>query len=323
MPSSAVQIFTDPDEFAASVRGTTAEVTIVERGRFTAKIIAIHLHHLRMQRVSDNLARIAHAADIPGRASISFRTQPGPSLLRNGVELLSSKIVRHGRADKSSYFQRSAGYASWGTFALTTEKIASLGTIIGHDLTPPKDALSLTPPPLAMAKLQRLHAAAGRLAEDAPAVITDPEAARGLEQALIEAMIRCLGAGEAREDRAALRQHALVMRRFRREVEEKPDQALFVAELCTAIGVTERTLRMCCQEQLGMSPKRYLRLRRLHLVRRALLARASTDTTVTAIATQYGFWEFGRFAGEYKSLFEELPSNTLARPPEYERTAIV
>ena len=165
-----------------------------------------------------------------------------------------------------------------------------------------------------MARLQRLHAAVGRLAEDTPEIIAHPEAARGLEQALIEAMVGCLGMGEVHGDRSAQRQHAMIMRRFRRAVEENPDQPLYIPELCASIGVADRTLRVCCQEQLGMSPKRYLLLRRMHLARRALRDGAPTAATVTEIATQYGFWQFGRFAGEYKSLFGELSSATLGRP---------
>ncbi len=108
----------------------------------------------------------------------------------------------------------------------------------------------------------------------------------------------------------------MILRRFRRAVEENPDQPLYIPELCASIGVSDRTLRVCCQEQLGMSPKRYLLLRRMHLARRALRESAPTATTVTEIATRYGFWQFGRFAGEYKSLFGELPSATLAHPFE-------
>ncbi len=108
----------------------------------------------------------------------------------------------------------------------------------------------------------------------------------------------------------------MILRRFRRAVEENPDQPLYIPELCASIGVSDRTLRVCCQEQLGMSPKRYLLLRRMHLARRALRESAPTATTVTEIATRYGFWQFGRFAGEYKSLFGELPSATLGHPFE-------
>jgi hypothetical protein len=44
--------------------------------------------------------------------------------------------------------------------------------------------------------------------------------------------------------------------RFRRVVEENPGQPFYIPELCKAIGVSERTLRVCCQEQLGVGPAR-------------------------------------------------------------------
>jgi AraC-like DNA-binding protein len=80
-----------------------------------------------------------------------------------------------------------------------------------------------------------------------------------------------------------------------------------------AIAVPERTLRLCCQQHLGISPKHYLILRRMDLARRALLASAPGERTVTDIATSFGFWHFGRFSTVYRSLFNELPSQSLNR----------
>jgi AraC-like DNA-binding protein len=90
---------------------------------------------------------------------------------------------------------------------------------------------------------------------------------------------------------------------------------LHVTDICAGIGVSERTLRLHCHEQLGMSPHRYLWLRRMNLVQHALTNAEQTDKTVTAIANDYGFAELGRFAVSYRRLFGESPSATLRRPP--------
>ena len=138
--------------------------------------------------------------------------------------------------------------------SLPVEEWARLAILGGCGLAPPKDPVTVTSAPGAMAKLQRLHAAAGALAEYTPEIISHPEAARSLEQALIEALVECLGEADPHEDRTVQRRHSLVMRRFRRAVEENPDRVLYVPELAAAIGVSNSTLRICCQEQLGMSP---------------------------------------------------------------------
>ena len=100
MPSSAVRTFTDPDDYAAAIRATRAELTVTGRGDFAAKLIRIDLHRLWMQRFSDNLPRIAHSANLAGRAIISFRTQPGPSLLWGGVEMQPTRHHRHSEGEE-------------------------------------------------------------------------------------------------------------------------------------------------------------------------------------------------------------------------------
>jgi AraC-like DNA-binding protein len=201
--------------------------------------------------------------------------------------------------------------------SLPVEDMASLGaTMAGCDLTPLKDQLTVTPAPHAVARLQRMHAAAGRLAESDPEIIAHPEAARGLEQALIEAMVACVMHGESRENSLAQGHHAIVMRRFRRAVEENPEDPIYIPQICQTIRVSERTLRICCQEHLEMGPKRYLLLRRMGLARRTLRQSASDATSVTDTAMRYGFWQLGRFAVEYQALFGESPSATLHRQPD-------
>jgi|ERR1700730_5843716 len=90
MPSSAVRTFSEPDDYAAAIRATRAELTVTGRGDFVAKLIRIDLHRLWMQRFSESVPRILHSAITPGRACITFRTQSGPSLFWNGVELQST-----------------------------------------------------------------------------------------------------------------------------------------------------------------------------------------------------------------------------------------
>ena len=310
MPSSTVRKFTDPDEYAAAIRGANAELAITGRGRFAAEITRIDLHRLWMQRLSDNLPRVSHFAIESGRAIVTFRTQPGPSLLSGGAEMLPTNLVRHGQGGSS--FQRPSGSAWRGAMSLPVADAVAIGeTLGGRDLTQPKQTLIVTPVPSAMARLQRLHATAAGLAEDAPEIIAHPEAARSLEQALIQAMADCLATREGRKNTLAQGQHAIVMRRFRRVVEENPEEPLYIPEICKAIRVSPRALLLCCQEHLGMGPKRYLLLRRMHLVRRALRQATPGTTSVTEIATRHGFWQLGRFAVKYHSLFGESPSATL------------
>jgi AraC-like DNA-binding protein len=131
---------------------------------------------------------------------------------------------------------------------------------------------------------------------------------RSVDQALAEAMVACLANGHPVNEGRAYRHHARVMQRLEDTLRANPEGPLYMADLCKAAGVSHRTLIECCQEHLGMSPKRYLLLRRMHLAWRALRREDAASTTVTEIATNYGFWELGRFSVVYHSMFGESPS---------------
>lgn len=312
MPSSVlVRTFTDPDDLTSQIRHSVIERTITQRGIFTTRFHRVDLHQVWLQHTSETLPRVAKVYTRPGRIGLSFRTSPGPAIVRKGTELTSTDIAIMAEPDQS-FHHVLTGPASYAGMHLPVAEFTALTEVmLGREPKALKD--SFRPPPASMAKLQRLHAAVRCLAEDAPAVLAHAESSRGLEQALIEAMIDCLGGGEIEEDRASRRRHAAIMRRFDRVIEVHLDDPLYITELCKEVGASERTLNTCCHEHLGMGPKHYLMLRRMHMVRRALHESAPGATTVTEAATRYGFWQFGRFAVEYKALFGEAPSATLAR----------
>jgi AraC-like DNA-binding protein len=90
-------------------------------------------------------------------------------------------------------------------------------------------------------------------------------------------------------------------------------QDLHVEHLCRAIDVAERSLLRAFHRFFGVGPTQYLKLRRLNKVHCALQAHDCKETTVTGVLTTWGVTELGRFAGTYKALFGESPSETLRK----------
>lgn len=86
-----------------------------------------------------------------------------------------------------------------------------------------------------------------------------------------------------------------------------------LADLCHAVGVSERTLLYAFKQEFGISPKAYLKSYRLRGAYRELLR--SRGVSVTSVASRWGFWHMGQFGADYKRAFGELPSTTLVRTP--------
>jgi AraC family ethanolamine operon transcriptional activator len=92
---------------------------------------------------------------------------------------------------------------------------------------------------------------------------------------------------------------------------EHMDGPVPLPRLCRIVGLSERALRNAFYSVRGMGPKRCMLAERLEGVRRALSDAGTRPTTVTGVATDYGFYELGRFAATYRKAFGEAPSVTL------------
>ncbi len=86
-----------------------------------------------------------------------------------------------------------------------------------------------------------------------------------------------------------------------------------IRDICKRVGASERTLRYAFQEHMDVSPKQFLNAHRLNRVRRSLLSGPDGPSPIQDTAAEFGFWHTGQFAADYRSMFGELPSETLLR----------
>ncbi|MGD2118441.1 MAG: helix-turn-helix domain-containing protein [Chromatiales bacterium] len=85
-----------------------------------------------------------------------------------------------------------------------------------------------------------------------------------------------------------------------------------VVDICAYTGVSQRTLQYAFLSELQLSPLAYIRIVRLNRVRAQLLGASPSETTVTNVATAWGFFHLGKFSQDYRRMFGELPSASLA-----------
>lgn len=90
------------------------------------------------------------------------------------------------------------------------------------------------------------------------------------------------------------------------------DKPVTLTDLERVSNLSVRALQYAFQKRFGCSPMNWLRTQRLHLARRRLLAATPADS-VTSVALSCGIPHLSQFSADYRKLFGETPSGTLAR----------
>jgi AraC-like DNA-binding protein len=314
VPWSRVLTFDDPLHYQAAIRAGDWQVYPTKKGQFRAELTQITLNQLWMQSFHHG-PQIQTGAVIPNRKVIGFLTEVRqPAVHHRGEEVSPHDVI----ANTNVMHIRAEGDCRYGGMSLPQDGFdAACQAIIGSQFAQPSFKSVVRPNPELMRRLVNLQRSACLIAKTSPELFELPEVVRAFEQNSIHLMVRCLTEGTISTMSSGAQRHEAIVKRFEEFLEANPNTPFYLAETCAAVGAAERTIRAACEDHLGMGPIRYLALRRMHLVRRALLRADSSTATVTGIATDHGFWESGRFAVAYRALFSEPPSATLRRPWEW------
>ncbi|HEY8429410.1 MAG TPA: helix-turn-helix domain-containing protein [Sandaracinaceae bacterium] len=305
-PVSADMTSDDPDHLAELMRPWPRIFVQTERGAFHAELSFTWLGPVSLlwERAGPGLA--AAGAPLAGTRSLAvvtagqaFPTFCGRPVLRGDVAVTHPEQEWHGRWPQGLAFVNTV--VDVDALAACAERIRM------PDPSLHLREISVLAAPVLAAQLVQLHARALRDRAELVAPGARRMLATEIQVRIIEGIARAADASyhlppSPVRGRAVARALAFM--------QEAPPEGPTVPDLCDAARVSARTLEYAFREFFGVTPVRFLKLRRLNAARTALL-HAANGETVSGVALRFGFGDFGHFAQDYRALFGEAPSETL------------
>lgn len=296
--------------------GLPLQLTQLSTGPLTAGLQTLRIGPLQLLRC--RLDRRLHAAGLKPKGlqifSLEISPHSGGSPCRSHGTLLPPTAV--------------FGLASTGEVHLTTAERTDLALVVVEEARFQELAAGigsggieqesfsanwLEVDSLRFARLRAYLRQLFSLAEATPGRLLEPGMARLIEQdmlpLLVEALIQSPG-GSTSLPRPPARIELVKLAQD--WMHRHPELPITLEGLCRQVYVSRRSLIQGFSEHLGMGPMAYLKLQRLHAVRRLLLAADPQQTSVATVASRFGFLSAGHFSRDYRRLFGELPSHSLA-----------
>ena len=142
-----------------------------------------------------------------------------------------------------------------------------------------------------------------------PELLRDPAVSAQMEEEVLGSILDAAEMVDGPEPARPWRELAL---RAEAHLRDTLAEAPQLSEICRAVRASPRSLHSSFKTTFNTTPKAYQIALRLDAVRNDLL-RAPEGTTVTSVAMKWGFFQLGRFAGDYRRMFGEGPRDTLRK----------
>ena len=137
----------------------------------------------------------------------------------------------------------------------------------------------------------------------------------GAHRSLLQSAAAALSAEHGKPSngqRDPLQRHVAVVRACA-YIETHLRSSIGLADLCSAAGVCTRALEYGFHDFYDLGPMAYVRNLRLCRVRHELQYPGRDGDSVSSAARRWSFTHMGQFSHDYRVLFGEMPSATLAR----------
>jgi AraC family ethanolamine operon transcriptional activator len=295
--------FSDVDEYRNSIRGLNIEFTPLVR-RIAAEQIILQLPGCDVN-LTRTFPRIADAQLVANCTGVGFAMDDHEVPIRfNGAQRDRAVIVIGG------------GDAAYNTIEEVPRRIASIvfrPEVRDRGWPEPHSHFKIfeTSVP-ALYRLRRVVFEVIAAASEPVDPVEAPSKAAAMKESMVSAIDAAVGAAfsprwtqwpnDERNFKAFQQIRALLA--------EDLAQPIYSDEIARKLDLSVRTMHDVIRRYRGMSLHRYLRLHRLWLVRRRLLAGADS---VKAVALAVGFWHLSDFSRSYRNQFGETPSQTLER----------
>jgi AraC-like DNA-binding protein len=291
--------FTDIDAFRSSVRHLNVDFTPLAR-KISAEQIILNLPGCDIN-FTKSFPRFIDAQLYPDCTAIGFEMDDGIPIRFNGVERDESVIVIGGGGAVYSQVERTPRQYASIIFAPAIEGR-------GWPQTGPNFKIFET----SASAHRSLRELVWQVLSVSPAITAE---AKGTAAAIRESFLAAIDTAFADVVAApwTVRANATPQFKVFRDVQaalaSEVGHPVYSGDLARQIGVSVRAMHDAVQRYRGMSLHRYLRLRRLWLVRQQLLTGAYS---VKACALAFGFWHLSDFSRSYRLQFGETPSQSIA-----------
>lgn len=305
--------FTEPEQVTNAQGGVFCQLVPAGSGPFQAA-----LHSISMGDVTLNMGHVSACMGLlraaPDRALLQLPLEGAESLILNTVPYRPGMVGTYaGGADLLRVGSRPTSFA---TLVLPSDSVENF-------LEPPAESRLLQPGGFALLQARptfwdqakRIIIAARATASTTPDIFEAEQPRCALRDALLKAahdLVSPEPDAEIRIPRSTQTRRRIVIRADE-YLRAHIDRPIYTEELCDALAVSASALAEAFRAVFGVSPHRFLKLRRMSMVRAALRAYEGPMPLVKSIALAHGFWHLGQFAHDYRETFGEMPSETLAR----------